>query len=161
MVKVTPLGRAPVLLKVGAGKPVAVTVKVPAVPTVKVVVLAEVMAGAVRSTVRVKDWVAAVPDPVAGRHGDRVGAAGAGCWGSGQDAGSWRSSVTPVGQRRLSRVKVGAGEPVAVTVKVPAVPTVKVVLLAEVIAGAWFDGEGEGLRGRQAPTPFVAVMVIG
>ena len=30
--KVTPLGRAPVSLKVGAGMPVAVTVKVPAVP---------------------------------------------------------------------------------------------------------------------------------
>ena len=37
--------------------PVAVTVKVPAVPTVKVVELPEVMAGA-WSTVRVKLWVA-------------------------------------------------------------------------------------------------------
>ena len=42
----TPLGRVPVWLKVGAGVPVAVTVKVPAGPSVKVVVAAEVMAGA-------------------------------------------------------------------------------------------------------------------
>ena len=47
----------------GAGKPVAVTVKVPADPTVKVVVSAEVMAGA-SSTVRVKAWVAGVPIPL-------------------------------------------------------------------------------------------------
>ena len=40
--KVTPVGRAPVSLKVGVGVPVAVAVKVPADPTVKVVVPAEV-----------------------------------------------------------------------------------------------------------------------
>jgi hypothetical protein len=33
---------------------------------------------------------------------------------------------------------VGAGEPVAVSVKVPAVPTVNVAVFALVIAGAWF-----------------------
>ncbi len=44
--KVTPLGRAPVSLKVGAGKPVAATVNVPAAPTVKAVLLALVIAGA-------------------------------------------------------------------------------------------------------------------
>ena len=54
---VTPLGSAPVSLKVGAGEPVAVTVNDPAVPTVKVVLLALVMAG-VCWTVRVKLWVA-------------------------------------------------------------------------------------------------------
>ena len=62
--RVTPVGRVPVSEKVGAGLPVAVTVKVPAVPTVKVVVLAEVMAGA-GSTVRVKDWVALGRVPLA------------------------------------------------------------------------------------------------
>ena len=36
----TPLGRVPVSLSVGAGLPVAVTVKLPAVPTVNVVALA-------------------------------------------------------------------------------------------------------------------------
>jgi len=44
--KVTPLGRAPVSVNVGVGKPVAVTVNDPAVPTTKVVLLALVMVGA-------------------------------------------------------------------------------------------------------------------
>jgi len=57
VVKVTPEGRAPVSENVGDGTPEAVTVKVPAVPAVKVVLLALVMAGA-WSTVRVKLWVA-------------------------------------------------------------------------------------------------------
>ena len=51
-------------MKVGAGKPVAVTVKVPAVPSVKVAWLAEVMAAAA-STVRVKLWVALGLTPLA------------------------------------------------------------------------------------------------
>ena len=44
---------------------------------------------------------------------------------------------------------VGVGLPVAVTVKVPAVPSVKVAWLAEVMAGAVprSDGQGEGLGG--------------
>ena len=44
----TPLGNEPVSVNVAAGKPLAVTVKVPAVPTVKVVELPEVMVGACR-----------------------------------------------------------------------------------------------------------------
>ena len=44
--KVTPVGRVPVTERVGAGKPVFVTVNVPAAPTVKVVLFALVMAGA-------------------------------------------------------------------------------------------------------------------
>jgi len=43
---VTPLGSAPLSLKVGAGVPVAVTVNDPAVPTTNVVLLALVMVGA-------------------------------------------------------------------------------------------------------------------
>ena len=43
----TPDGRAPVAAKVGAGAPVAVTLNEPAVPTVKVVAAALVIAGAV------------------------------------------------------------------------------------------------------------------
>ena len=64
-VKVTPLGREPVSDSAGTGVPVVVTVKVPAVPWVKVVVLAEVMAAGVL-TVRAKGvvWVAPVPVPV-------------------------------------------------------------------------------------------------
>jgi len=44
--KVTPLGKVPVSLKVGAGEPVAVTVNDPAEPTTKVALLALVMAAA-------------------------------------------------------------------------------------------------------------------
>ena len=51
--KLTPLGSVSVLLSisVGAGVPVAVTVKVPGVPTVKVVLAALVMARGVASLV--------------------------------------------------------------------------------------------------------------
>src|SRR5207247_1575276 len=63
-VKVTPAGRAPLSVSVGAGKPLAATVKEPAVPVVKVVLLALVKAGA-WSTVRVKLCVALVPTPLA------------------------------------------------------------------------------------------------
>ena len=64
-VKVTPVGREPVSDSAGTGVPVVVTVNVPAVPWVKVVVLAEVMAAGVL-TVRAKEvvWVAPVPVPV-------------------------------------------------------------------------------------------------
>ena len=57
---VTPLGRVPVAVRDGVGAPVAVTVKLPAVPTVKVVLVALVIAGA-WLTVRVKGWLAGVP----------------------------------------------------------------------------------------------------
>jgi len=61
-------------------------------------------------------------------------------------------SVTPLAKAPLS-VKVGAGTPVAVTVKLPAVPRVKVVLAALVMAGAlspasltaWSSGRASGL----------------
>ena len=42
---VTPDGRAPLSLRVGVGNPVAVTVKLPERPAVKVVALPLVMAG--------------------------------------------------------------------------------------------------------------------
>ena len=44
--KVTPAGRAPVSVSVGAGYPVVVTEKVPGAPVVNVVQVALVMAGA-------------------------------------------------------------------------------------------------------------------
>src|SRR5207245_8355425 len=53
VLNVTPVGSVPVSLNVGAGNPVAVTVKVPAAPTENVVLLALVMAGA-WSTISVK-----------------------------------------------------------------------------------------------------------
>ena len=54
---VTPEGRAPVSVNVGAGVPVAVIANVPAAPTVNVVLFALVIAGA-WPTVRVKFCVA-------------------------------------------------------------------------------------------------------
>ena len=60
---VTPEGRAPVSLNVGAGKPVPVTEKEPAVPTVNVVLFALVIAET-WSTVRVKVCVALEPTPL-------------------------------------------------------------------------------------------------
>jgi hypothetical protein len=45
LTKVTPLGNVPVSASVGVGDPVVVTVKLPAAPTVNVVLLALVIAG--------------------------------------------------------------------------------------------------------------------
>ena len=63
--KVTPDGSDPDSVRPIGVLPVVVTVKVPAVPTVKVAVLAEVMAGGVL-TIRLKVavWVWVVPVPV-------------------------------------------------------------------------------------------------
>jgi hypothetical protein len=63
---VTPLGSVPVSVKVGVGDPVAVTVKLPAAPTVNVVLLALVIAGATCAvfTVRVNAWLAGLPTPL-------------------------------------------------------------------------------------------------
>jgi hypothetical protein len=67
--------------------------------------------------------------------------------------------VTPDGRVPDSE-SVGAGFPVAVTVKEPAVPTVKVVLLALVMAGAWFTVRLK-LCVAAGATPFWAVNVMG
>src|ERR1700683_830077 len=66
VLRVTPPGSGPVSEKVGAGLPVAVTVKLPDTPVVKEVALAEVMVGATPEelTVRVKLWVVGVPTPL-------------------------------------------------------------------------------------------------
>ena len=65
-VKVTPLGKAPDSVMDGVGDPVVVTVKLPAAPTVNVVLLALVIVGEVRAvlTVSVKLWLAGVPTPL-------------------------------------------------------------------------------------------------
>ena len=63
LTNVTPLGTAPVSVKDGVGVPVAAIVKLPGVPTVNVVLLVLVIAGA-WLTVRVKDWLAGVPTPL-------------------------------------------------------------------------------------------------
>ena len=49
-VKVTPFGRAPASDRPAVGLPVVVTVKLPGIPTVKVAVLGEVIAGGVCTT---------------------------------------------------------------------------------------------------------------
>ena len=61
--KVTPVGSAPVSVRVGVGVPAVVTEKVLVVPTVNVVLLALVITGPAFPgfTVSVKAWVAAVP----------------------------------------------------------------------------------------------------
>jgi hypothetical protein len=63
---VTPVGSAPVSVSDGAGDPVVVAVKLPAVPTVNVVALALVIDGATWAVfiVKVKLCVAAVPTPL-------------------------------------------------------------------------------------------------
>ena len=61
--RVTPVGRLPFSEMAAAGKPVVVTVKLPALPTMKVVLEPEVMAEA-SSTVSVNDWLAAFPTPL-------------------------------------------------------------------------------------------------
>ena len=53
----------PVWVKVGTGKPLAFKVKLPALPTVKVV-LATLVNAAGSPTVRVKFWVAVLPTPL-------------------------------------------------------------------------------------------------
>jgi hypothetical protein len=70
--------------------------------------------------------------------------------------------VTPVGSAPDS-LSDGVGDPVVVTVKVPAVATVNVVLLALVIAGAWLEALIVSVKLCVAfvPTPFVAVIVNG
>jgi hypothetical protein len=69
-------------------------------------------------------------------------------------------NVTPLGSAPLS-LNVGAGEPVAVTVNEPAVPTVKVALLALVMAGArftvWLRG-GDVLHRKLVSPLYTAVM---
>ena len=132
---------------VGVGLPVAVTVKEPADPTVKVVALAEVMAGA-ESTVRVKDWVASGLHAVGGGDGDRVGAAGARAGVPARVAvpSPLSTKVTPVGRAPVS-VSEAVGLPVDGHGEGPGDPSVKVALVAEVMRGRRVDGQGEGLGG--------------
>jgi len=68
------------------------------------------------------------------------------------------TNVTPLGSVPVS-VRVGVGAPVVVTVKLPAVPTVNVVVFALVIAGAWFTFNVK-LWLAAVPTPLLAVIVI-
>ena len=150
---VTPLGKVPVSVNIGVGYPVAVTVNEPEVPTVKVVLLALVIAGA-WPTVNVKLCVAFEPTPllavmVMGKLPVVVAV---------PLSAPAELKVTPLGNEPVS-VNVGAGYPVAVTVNEPAVLTVKVVLEALVIAGACLT-VGVKLCVPAGETPLLAEIVI-
>src|SRR5262245_26446987 len=121
---------APPRAIVGAGKPLVVTVNVPAVPMVKVVVAALVIAGASLTfsvkvavplgttpldAVNVTVWIPPVP------------AAGAPL--NMPVPLALATKVTPAGSEPLTAM-VGVGVPTALTVKLPGDPTVKVVVLA-------------------------------
>ena len=127
----------PVSVSDGVGAPVVVTVKLPAAPTVNVVLLGLVIAG-VWFTVRVKLWLAGVPTPLlAVIVREYVPAL--------PDAGVPLSvavpfplftNVTPLGSAPVS-VSDGVGVPVVVTVKkLSGESTKNVVLLALVMLGA-------------------------
>ena len=71
------------------------------------------------------------------------------------------TKVTPVGSAPVSLITMVAfvGNPVVVTEKVPRVPTVKVVLFALVIAGAWLIVRVK-LWGAVVPAVLLAVNVM-
>src|SRR5919205_4106418 len=150
-----PLGSSPSRLSVGAGKPVATTPYSPAAPTRKVVLLAPIRAGA-SATVSTKLWLLSVPTPLLAPKVSpyRPPVPALGVPSSAPVAGV---NVIPAGKLPLSESD-GAGVPVAVTVKLPALPTVKVVLLAELIRelSSMFR-----LKGRLAglPMPLFALNV--
>src|SRR5439155_20112397 len=133
---VTPPGSAPVSVSDGIGVPVAVTVKLPAVPTVNVVLLALVIAGA-WFTLRVKLWLAGLPMPLLAVIVREYVPPFPGATVPLSVAVPFplSTNVTPLGSTPVA-VSDGVGVPVAVTVKLPAVPAINVVLLALVIAGA-------------------------
>jgi hypothetical protein len=152
---VTPFGSVPVSIQVGAGVPVAVTVKVPAVPTVYVVLFALVIAGA-EFIVNVKLWLAFGVTPfcaviVIGYVPPAVGVP--------DRIPVAALNVMPFGSVPLT-FSVGAGVPVAVTANVAAMPAVNVALFALVIAGAESTVNVK-LWLAFGATPFCAVIVIG
>ena len=134
---VTPEGRAPVSESEGFGNPAVVTVKDPADPSVKVVLAPEVMAG--RLVDRQSEGLRGVrADPVGRRQGDGVAPPGP----CGRRAGQGGGAVAVVGEAsrpragprsRRSRVQDSRS---CVTVKLPALPAVKVVFALEVKDGA-------------------------
>ena len=154
-VKVTPAGSVPVSLKVAARMASDVTVKEPAAPTVKVVLAAVRMVGARPSVTNVNFWVALGVTPLLAvmvmAYVPTVLA----------DPLSTPAEVkvTPAGSAPVS-LKVGAGNPVAVTVNELAVPAVKILLVALVMTGAWLT-DNVKLWLALGATPLLAVMVMG
>ena len=137
------------------GWPVAVKVKVPAVPTVKVVA-ATLLIAAGSVTVRVKACVGAVPTLLVAvkvrAYTPPLPTAGVPL-----STPVVASKVTPVG-RVPDWLKVGVGKPLAVGVKVPFDPTAMVVALALVKAATWFTVSVKFLVAG-VPTPLLALTV--
>jgi len=117
LTNVTPLGSAPVSVSDGFGVPVVVTVKLPAMPTVKAVLFALVTAGA-SITVNVKLWFAGVPDPLLAVIVREYVPPDAGVPPSVAVPFPLSTKVTPLGNAPVS-VNDGVGDPVVVTVKKP------------------------------------------
>ena len=69
------------------------------------------------------------------------------------------TNVTPPGSATPVRVIAATGDAVVVTVNVPATPTLKLVVLALVIVGAWLTVSVKAW-GAVDPAVFVAVKVI-
>src|ERR1035441_7089072 len=130
--RVIPLGNAGVSLKVGAGKPVAVTANVSAMPTVKVALFTLVIVGG-WFTVSVKDCDASgempLVAPIVMEYVPPVPGAGVPL------STPPELRVTPAGRAPVS-LKVDAGKPEAVTVKVPELPVLKVAWFTLVMEGA-------------------------
>ena len=117
---VTPDGSEPETASAGVGLPVVVTVNVPGLPTVKVVVAALVIVGPAL-TVSVKFWIAAGLVPVAVKVSAYVPSVpAAGVPLNVAVPSPLSANVTPVGRAAPVRTMAGAGNPVVVTVNVPA-----------------------------------------
>jgi hypothetical protein len=159
-VNVTPVGNVPVSLNVGAGVPVAITVNVPGVPTVNVVLPPLVITGAV-STVNVNVWLAGVPTPLLAVNVivNMPTVPDAGVPLSFPVPSPLSTKVTPLGSAPAS-IKDGLGKPVVITVNDPETPTVNVVALGLVMAGAWSTVSVK-LCVVGEPTPFDAVNMMG
>jgi muconolactone delta-isomerase len=134
VLNVTPLGNVPDSLIVGVGDPVAVAAKVPADPTVNVVLVALVKIGdwLAVTTVSVKLWTAFVPTSLLAVN--VIGYVPA-VPDAGMPLRTPALKVTPLGKFPDSLI-AGTGNPAAITLNVPDEPVVNVVLVALVIAGA-------------------------
>src|SRR5712692_9055074 len=131
---VTPAGKGPLSVMLGVGDPLVVTVSVPAAPTWKVATFALVIVGG-WPTVSVKLCVAFGLTPfcavnVMANVPDAVGVPL-----SVPVPLPLLRNVTPAGKVPLS-VMLGVGDPLVVTLNVPATPTWKVAAFALVNAGA-------------------------
>ena len=140
------------------GKPVVVIENVPALPTVKVVALSLVMAGA-WSTVKVKVWVASGVDAVGCGDAQRIGAAAA----RGRRPAERGRAVAVVQEgdaagQGAALAEGGGGEAGGGDRERPRLPTVKVVSLSLVIAGAWSTVRVK-VWVASGSTPLAAVMV--